>query len=479
MKTLLIYLPFVISLLIGYLFIHILFLKHSLERMLKLMLAGGLGLGLSAYINFFSLIFLNRFQPTALLIIHGIVFLALSILLLFLIKKNNLPLITFQPKDAFNVIPLILIIGASVPLWYQAHFYAYGGWDAWQVWNLKAKFIFLGAENWKNMFDPILWRSSPHYPLLFPLVNVWGWVFQSEAIYKVPVFSSYAYTILGLGLLYYSLKHLTQSVYAILIAFIFLSLPLLNKLSYSQYSDNIVGFYLLASFFSLIMAKTENNKSFALLGGIFLGLLSFSKSEGYLASLVILFLTPVFFFWKNKEANKKRLLIPFFLGAFFAFLPTIIFEIFYSPNNQTFVNGLTSPTKPITLNRIKTVFGFYFFEMCAPLWNAFYKMVGKTMGEFTYLEPKWNGLWVIVFIGLIMSRLKCLSSKIIIIPIFLLCYTGIVTFYYFLNTYFEIGWWLQNTLHRILFAVLPTILFWVYYSLWESQKISVGKKTVS
>ena len=474
MKTLLIYFPFIISLLLGYLLIQILFLKSPLERMLKLMLASGVGLAISSYINFFCLIILNRYHHKAILITHLIIILTLFVTLLILIKRHHVKFFTFKSKDILNFIPFGIIILTSIPLWYQAHFYAFGGWDAWQVWNLKAKIIFLGGENWTNMFDPILWRSSPHYPLFFPLINAWGWIFQTETIYKVPVFSSYVYTILTLGLLFYGLKYLTKSIYAIFIIFVFLSMPLLNKLSYSQYSDNIVGFYMLATFISLIIAKSENKKNFALLAGIFLGTLSFVKSEGFIASLIILAITPIFFLWKNPETKKKKLLIPFFIGALFSYLPTVIFEIFYAPENQTFINGLTSPTKPITLKRIKTVFGFYFFEMFAPLWNAFFKLSGKTAENFTFLEPKWNGLWIVMLLGIIASKLRSLSLKTIIIPVFLICYTGVVTFYYFLNTYFEIGWWLQNTLHRILFAVLPTVLFWMYISLWGTNKQSDG-----
>jgi len=33
--------------------------------------------------------------------------------------------------------------------------------------------------------------------------------------------------------------------------------------------------------------------------------------------------------------------------------------------------------------------------------------------------------------------------------------------YYAVNTFFEIGWWLNNTLSRILFALLPTIALWI------------------
>ncbi len=74
----------------------------------------------------------------------------------------------------------------AIPLAISAHYYPLGGWDAWSCWSLKAKFIFLGQENWKDLLAPGLWRSNTHYPLLWPLINVWFWDLAAALIKQSP-----------------------------------------------------------------------------------------------------------------------------------------------------------------------------------------------------------------------------------------------------------------------------------------------------
>ena len=42
----------------------------------------------------------------------------------------------------------------------------YGGWDAWAIWNLKARFLFFGIDDgaWAQMFAPEVVWNHPDYP---------------------------------------------------------------------------------------------------------------------------------------------------------------------------------------------------------------------------------------------------------------------------------------------------------------------------
>ena len=150
---------------------------------------------------------------------------------------------------------------------------------------------------------------------------------------------------------------------------------------------------------------------------------------------------------KKENFSSAGKLICIFLGSTVAaFLPTMIFKFVYSPGNQTFINGLFSQEKPISIDRLKFVLIFFIVELTA---------------------RRWNWLWVLLLAGLIFSGKKCFKSGIRIVPVFLFSYLAVIIFYYCLNTYFEIRWWLQVTLNRILFSLIPAFLFWVFYSLWK------------
>ena len=89
-----------------------------------------------------------------------------------------------------------------------------GGWDAWSCWNLKAKFIFLGHENWKDVLAPGLWRSNTHYPLLWPLINVWFWDLGGHFDQAVPMLNSIVFALLTAGILLFGLLELTGMLWA-------------------------------------------------------------------------------------------------------------------------------------------------------------------------------------------------------------------------------------------------------------------------
>ena len=87
MSTLLIYLPFIISFLIGYLLLGIMLPKEKkLPTSLQLFLAGGLGLGISAHITFYSFVIFDRLNTPFVIAIN--VFALLYLLTLALIKQK-------------------------------------------------------------------------------------------------------------------------------------------------------------------------------------------------------------------------------------------------------------------------------------------------------------------------------------------------------------------------------------------------------
>jgi len=371
----------------------------------------------------------------------------------------------------------------------------------------------LGGHNWENMFHPILWRSSQHYPLLLPLMNVWGWIFSDTPTPVIPLVNSIIFTFLTAALLFSGLKAVIKTFPALLAVLLLLSSSTFMIYATSQYCDIVIAYFLLAVFVCLVLSRLHQTKSLvplqltspeklnllisgtsapfldnnkivagalAFLAGLFLGCLSFTKPEGTLASLLIACLAVPYFIdgmrsshVRHPEARRAegslgdpclpagRLRfaqddpIGHFLtflsaGLLIGFLPTILFHVFYAPANQTFINGLNSAQHPVTMERLKIIAMYVMFE---------------------FMSRKWHGLWALLFIGLLFSQGRCWKKERVVLFFFLISYAFMTTFYYWLNTYFEITWWLTVTLPRILSAVLPVVIFWVFYSVWgENSK---------
>lgn len=437
-------LPYIISSVIGYLLLSLLTRKaEPLNFALKLTLGIGLGLGLSSHLTFYSFLFFNKLEPQIIIAAHIIL---LIILCGGSCRYGTLPLSQLKSGFAGRGLPfaspaqslikytalivVVIIVTAFVII--QARFYPYGGWDAWQVWNFKAKFLLLAGDNWRNLFSPELWRSSPHYPLLLPLINVWAWLFTEKPFDIVPMITSVSFTFLTIGLMCSALWQRTKNIFSLLPGFLLLTLPFFNLLATTQYCDIVLSFYCLAAIVTLQEHK--------LVSGIFTGCLAFTKPEGMVAAMII---CAIAFILTIKSFKN---LWPFIGGLTAALLPAVAFHVLCSPGNQTFVNGLTSTLKPSTWERFQIILAFFATELAS---------------------GKWNGLWLLLLLGIVLGG-KNLWAKNKITASFLWLYLAVIIAYYEVNTYFEIKWWLSVSLNRILFSLLPLFMFWVFSGILPS-----------
>ncbi|MBF0489740.1 MAG: hypothetical protein HQL15_03870 [Candidatus Omnitrophica bacterium] len=403
-----------------------LILRTKQPSYLDLFLGAALGFGIVGQIIFYLQLLGNNFNhflpPVFSLILLGI--------LIVLNKSKKTTPLKFSKNLSLLILPLLAIV-----LWMEANYYPLGGWDAWSCWNLKAKFIYLGAEQWKDMLAPNLWRSNTNYPLALPTITVWFWHWtgfsQSSAMFNAVVL-----TLLTAGVLLLGLQEFKVSKkISILITVAVFTLALGNTLSISQYSDMLSSLFLLCAFICYLLSVEQKNDRWLILSAIFAGLLSFTKNEGLVASglfaLLVLYLKP----------QKPFQFISILLAAA---LPMVIFSLGMAPHNEAFINGLTSASKPSTLARLQYV--------------LLYPLV-----EFIGLQ--WGGLWICAAAALIISGQRAIKKPLIILGLFIVGYLGIVLVYYQINTFFEIDWWMKNTLNRILFALMPTVFLWVGLSL--------------
>jgi hypothetical protein len=424
-----------ISSTLGFLLIDLLSFKKPIDVLQKLILSVGLGLGLSGQLGFYSLIVSGEYSPPFVGAVHAGLLSVLMARRFYLYKKNRQSLsVSWDRPTLMGLAVLSLLL---LPLWREAHFFPFGGWDAWSCWNLKARFIFLGGENWKNMLDPVLWRSNNQYPFLLPLITAWGWMFYNDATVLVPMFNAIIFSFLTAAFLFASLRRSTGLWTSVAAPLVLFSIPFVNKLSISQYSDIVVAFYLLTALSALVQAKSDKHPTWAVISGMAVGLMSFTKTEGLVASVIIGALAIVYL-------RGTKLLPAFLMAAVISTLPTIMFKLMFSPENAAFINGLTSSGQPTSLIRLQIILMFLAVEI---------------------VSLKWNGLWILLAIGTCLSGRKAFDTIRWLVPAALFLFVACAVAFYFINTYFEITWWLKNSLNRVLYTILPAFVWWIFFSL--------------
>jgi hypothetical protein len=430
--------PILISLAAGTLLITLI-TGASTRPLLHLFAGGVFGLGTSAFIGFSSLIIMGEIHPAYLITTH----LALFAVLFGAQWVRDRSVISRAIKAFDRTDAAILLVAAlmTIPVALHANLFPFGGWDAWSCWNMKARFLFLGGQEWTNMFDPALWRSNIAYPFLLPLVNVWLWCFSGAPDALGPRIMTCVITFLTAGLLAATLRELTGKTWSVLLAPVWMfSISFIVKLASSQYSDHVVGLYFLLTLAAFCLFQRSGNTGWLLLTAAAAGFLSFSKSEGLvLSGIVILLMTISLLASKPKFKN-----LLFFGGALaLFFLPTVIFQLTWSTNSHTFINGLSSTEKPANMMRLLVIGHFFQAE---------------------FLSVKWMGFWVAAALAAGLNFRRAFTKELVLIPLAMLLYLAAVAGVYYINTFFEIVWWLGSTLNRILFALMPTTVLWVFLS---------------
>lgn len=170
----------------------------------------------------------------------------------------------------------------------------HGHWDAFAIWNLRAKFLLAPGELWKNAASPLLARTHPEYPLLLSGFIARTWRLAGSVSPAAPLATGYLFAA-GVMALLVALLGLSRGTAAGLLAALvfFASTSYLEQISW-QYADVPLSYYILATFGSLLLGLFHSGRRRSLawaLAGLFAGFAALTKNEGtaflLLGSLVL------------------------------------------------------------------------------------------------------------------------------------------------------------------------------------------------
>jgi hypothetical protein len=165
----------------------------------------------------------------------------------------------------------------------------YGDWDAWNIWTMRARFLFRSGPAWRNAFAPIF--AHPDYPLLLSgaIARSWTWLGGEQA--RIPQFLAAAFTLLGAGLLTAGVARLRGSNQGWLAGLSLLGTVFYLVRGASMYADVPLSFYFLAAILLLALydAGRHSAPGLLVLAGLAAGLAAWTKNEGILFLAVTLF----------------------------------------------------------------------------------------------------------------------------------------------------------------------------------------------
>ncbi len=163
-----------------------------------------------------------------------------------------------------------------------------GEFDAWAIWNARARFLFLSGDAWRQAFLPVHFHSD--YPLLIPLSNARCWSCLGRDSQWVPALVGACFTFAAVGVLAAGVCRLRSRSQGLLAGMVLLGTKTFMTWGASQTADVPLAFFILATVLLLGLddSSERSSRGLLLLAGLSAALAAWTKNEGLLFLVVVL-----------------------------------------------------------------------------------------------------------------------------------------------------------------------------------------------
>jgi hypothetical protein len=238
-----------------------------------------------------------------------------------------------------------------------------GDWDAWALWNLRAKFLAGPGEAWRYALSPLLRNTHPDYPLLLSGFVARVWKAGGAVDTLAPIATALLFFAALLAILVSVVALLRGAASAFLAGLVILSTTSLLVWAPAQYADIPLAFYYLGAIALLFLeASPAANGRWALLwAGLCAGFAAWTKNEGiaFLACYAIVFF--VFTIWQRRNAAALSRAGWLLAGAAPGVLLTLWLKFFLAPAVDPLVTqGGSGLARSQDVSRYTTVAGGFF-----------------------------------------------------------------------------------------------------------------------
>jgi hypothetical protein len=183
---------------------------------------------------------------------------------------------------------LALILGTSLSMvlagmWAYADSNPNGLWDAWAIWNIRARFLAGPGEVWRNAISPLLGRTHPDYPLLLSGFIGRCWKVAGNYDTAVPIATAFLFFTGTVGLLVSCLALVRSLSAGLLAGLVLLTGAVYLQQPMAQFADVPLAFYYLAALALICRAwlgQEPGRNALLALAGAAAASAAWTKNEG-------------------------------------------------------------------------------------------------------------------------------------------------------------------------------------------------------
>jgi len=345
-------------------------------------------------------------------------------------------------RSVFGLTSLLAVIRfCSVTLQYP-----HGQYDAFSIWNVRARFFFRSAQYWKE-FTQVTADSHSDYPLLIPVSIARSWEFIGGETQLIPSAIALLFTFATVGLVTAAVSRMRGERQGLLAGLVLLGTPFLILHGSSQYADVPVGLFFCATAILLLLHEEAISKNnFLILAGMAAASSAWTKNEGILFLALLFLLHPVIAVMvKGKKecfAEFKALLA----GAAPIGAVLLIYKFCLAARNDLVAGQGTG----LTVHRLLDL--------------SRYHVVSHWFLSRPFSFGRWNSLTAIpillIFYFLLLGatvRKKevCATS----IAVSLCIFMSVGYFFVYILSPMDLAWHLESSFDRLLLQLWPLVVF--------------------
>lgn len=455
--------------LIGTSIIAILFPKDSLEKdnlLIGICLGIGLGLGITSSLAFLWLVTVGQLTSKYFIGEFGLAgcLALLAGYLIFASKETQSdPILCSNTEDGNlgwlkNIFLILLFFSVAAFLLKTFGDSPHGKWDAWAIWNFRARWLFRGGDQWAYAFSNYVVDSHPDYPLLIPVSVFRGWNFIGKDMVTVPILIAGFFTFGSILLILSAIALFRGKNQGYLAAIVVLLTTKFLKEGTHQYSDLPLAFYILSTIilFSIRQRYPTAALRIMYLAGLTTSCAFWTKNEGLVFCVLIILVHFIGDMIIKDWRRSFKEFSSFLLGLTPVLCALIWFKLKFAPPNDI-----------VNLNRLSNLWNNLLdFDRYQKVLVAFAEEIFFfNDGVFILLA----GYLSISGINKVLLKDRPFFAQGLLLVLILGCYffTYVIFSYNNLNT---LEWHLSSSLDRLVIHIWPALVFLFFYGVKGPEK---------
>jgi len=432
-------------------------------------LGTGLGLGITSAMTFLWLAVFGQPDSYYFLFEFGLVLLLLFLALYShssssiehrtdFIGSSNGEVITIAWLKYLFCVLLIFALGSFA---LKAFFHdPHGKWDAWAIWNFRARWLFYGGSQWTYAFSEDLIYTHPDYPLLLSASVFRMWVVIGKDIIAVPIAIAGFFTFGSVFLIKQGISAIRGPNQGYLSGILILAATQYLKVGTYQYADIPLAFFILSTIVLLILKEKYPSARLRimLLAGLTASCAAWTKNEGILFLALTVSVLAVFQMARKEKRKSVEDLVCFFCGLAPILCTEIFFKLKFAPEND--IVNLSN------LSRITI-----YLEQIDRYRQIFFNFIEK-MFLFN------DGIIFLMFVYMLLAKLdkKYFNRQLLSPPVALI---GLLLCGYFVSYLISpnsLRWHLNSSLYRLIMHIWPSFVFLFFLVVKGPEKCAGAKK---